>query len=104
MNTVKTIAKVLVVVGSIVMLASPGLAAGQQKQSGSGKGTMDRTRTPGACKGIETNTDATMPQVFATRYGNGGGAGQGTMDRTRTRTQTPGQCKAFENVNDDSIA
>ena len=103
MNTVKTIAKVLVVVGSIMMLASPGMAAGLQKQSGSGKGTTDRIRTPGSCKGIETRTDATIPQVIAARYGNGGGAGQGTMDRTRTRTQTPGQCKAFENVNDNSM-
>lgn len=102
MNTVKTIAKVLVVVGSIVMLASPGMAAGQQKQSGFGKGTMDRIRTPGSCKGIETNTDVTMPQVIAARYGNGG-AGQGTMDRTRTRTQTPGQCKAIENSGDERL-
>lgn len=104
MKTVKTITKVLVVVGSIVMLASPGMAAGQQKQSGSGKGTLDRIRTPSSCKGIETHTDATIPQVIAARYGNGGGAGQGTMDRTRTRTQTPGQCKAFENSSNDSMA
>jgi hypothetical protein len=104
MNTVKTIAKVLVVVGSIMMLASPGLAAGQQKRSGSGKGTMDRIRTPGECKGIETDTNAIMPQVFAARYGKGGGAGQGTMERTRTRTQTPGQCKAFENEIDHRMA
>jgi hypothetical protein len=32
-----------------------------------------------------------------------GGVGQGTMDRTRTRIQSPGQCKVFENANDDSM-
>ena len=104
MKVVTTVAKVLVVVGTVMMLASPGMAAGQQKRTGSGQGTGDRIRTPGDCKGMETNTDAAMFQVLAARYGNGGGAGQGTMDRTRSRTQTPGQCKGIENAGDERAA
>ena len=100
MKAVTTVVKVLVVVGSIMMLASPGMAAGGQKRTNSGQGTGDRIRTPGDCKGIETQTDTTMPQVLAARYGSGGGAGQGTMDRTRTRTQIPGQCKGVETTGD----
>ena len=81
------------------MLAVPVMAAGKQSNTGSGKGLMDRTRTPGQCKGIETNVDYGTPPVIAARYGNGGGAGQGTMDRTRTRT--PGQCKNIEPINNE---
>jgi len=93
MNTLKTIAKAIVIVGSIMILAAPSMAAGQQKRTNAGGGTGDRIRTPGSCKGIETSAD----RVIAARYRNGGGTGQGT----RSRTRTPGQCKGIEGSNNE---
>jgi len=88
MHSLKILGKILLVVGTIMMLAVPAMA-GKQTKTGSGQSSGDRTRTPGSCKSIETNNDSITLQTIAARYGNGGGTNQGTRDRTRT----PGSCK-----------
>jgi hypothetical protein len=101
MQTSKTVGKLLVVAGAIIMLAAPAMA-GNGKGSGLGQGGGDRTRTQtksrlkdGSClDAVEKNGDHLLLAGKAAKTGDR----DGTPDRARSKD---GSCRDAIEVNDD---
>lgn len=99
MQAIKTVGKLVVVAGAIIMMAAPAMA-GNGKGSGLGQGGGDRTRTQtrsqlkdGSCRdAVEKNVDQLQLAGRAKT-----GDRDGTPDRTRSKD---GSCQDAIEVND----